>query len=348
MTEPSQGETRLGGFRAKLGEALKLDEAGRADLEAFCERDDEEALSRVVKRTKKPPKALPFLKVLAAPVDAELRARCLRAMRAFCGEAGVRGMLLREADPTWIIALQREFRGAADEASAPWPARKDPYTDRQAALLGLFTVLRADPKAFADAFRALDFNGPFRFQAYETANALGAEVTREGTGPKAREVRRVDGVVTMRKASTNTIHIFETEEAAKAFIRDLPPIEAPAAKNVKPTLQTNEGFVAIWVDTLLDPKGTLDGVGGPVGYYDHDDHEADAGSPAQVIPRLSYSASFAEAALARVKELGAEGGKRVDAIYGVYYPAPPGPNAKGKGWYLGSFKLDKKAGSAAG
>ncbi len=156
------------------------------------------------------------------------------------------------------------------------------------------------------------------------------------------EARRIDGVVTMRKSvSTYTIHPFETVEAAEAFVESERLL---AESKQKPELRVQAGVAAIWVDTVLDPKGTLDGKGGPVGWFDHDNWEADGGPTADVLARVSYSASFARAAVERSKELGADVGTRVDVLYGYAYTAQPGKNAKGSGWYLGTFAYDKKAG----
>jgi hypothetical protein len=213
-----------------------------------------------------------------------------------------------------------------------------------AARTALFSAVRSAPTRFAAAFRALDV-GAHRGIAFQVAESLGAEATKAGSGPRRREALRVDGVVVVRKASAFTIHIFDTSEAARTFVAELPPIAEPAQKKQKPRLAAAPGFVAIWIDTVLDPRGTLDGAGGPVGFFDQDHWESGDGPLEQILPRLSHAASFATAALARARELGALGGTRVDALFGSCFPAKPGPNTTGRGWYLGAFPFRTSAGT---
>jgi hypothetical protein len=74
--------------------------------------------------------------------------------------------------------------------------------------------------------------------------------------------------------------------------------------------------------------------------FDHDDWETAAGPPAQGIRKLSYAASFADAAIARAAELGLAGPERIDALYGRVLGGPPGK--KKYGFYLGAFPYQKR------
>ncbi len=106
-------------------------------------------------------------------------------------------------------------------------------------------------------------------------------------------------------------------------------------------LQSAPDVVSIWMNAALDPQGTLDGRGGPVGWFDHDCTEATRGNFADVIRLFSRSDGFADAAVKAHKELGAPVAGRVDLIYGVKVDTPPGRRAYG--WFIGSFTVERTA-----
>jgi hypothetical protein len=110
---------------------------------------------------------------------------------------------------------------------------------------------------------------------------------------------------------------------------------SPATEPVRETLEYCAGVVALWIDANLDPKRTLDGKGGPIGWFDHDDWEIVRGKPEVAMTKLSHAASFAPAAIARATELGLTGEAKIDALFGQRLVGTPGEKAYG--WFLGNF-----------
>lgn len=146
--------------------------------------------------------------------------------------------------------------------------------------------------------------------AWSFVSKLGGQHCEDG-GRTNLAVRRLGRIVLVKEREV-TVHIFDDVAAAVAFVTSLAPVEE---KIIDECLVEAEGFVALWVDAPLDPKGMLDGKDGPIGWFDHDDWEANRGTPAEVIPKFLYGASFADAATARAQELVLASGSRVDALY---------------------------------
>lgn len=309
-----------------MGSATRL-----ADLEAWIARGDDAAFARLAGRASKRQKDWRSLGLVGDdPADASLVERALPLARSARSDAEIAEWLTGHGSELWVLAFHRawsaEHGGAAVEAKADgWPHER-----RTAALVALFRALPRDGDVLAGGFRGLA-RGSGPAVAWSILEKLEAEARIDGD--HWRVARRFGPAVGVSERSKKTaLHVLESPAAAEAFVASLPPLEV----NVKGEyLDSVPGVVSIWIDAELDPMGTLDGKGGPIGLFDHDDWETARGEPAVAIRQFSYADGFADAAIARATEWGLTASARIDALYGRRLLGPPGKRQYG--WYLGAF-----------
>lgn len=315
-----------------------------ADLEAWILRGDEEAFARVEGRASAKQKDWKMLGLMGMKdlPDQHARARALRLVRTVKDGEALAEWLARDCGEGWITAYHRERSVALGQAPperiTPW----QPDLRKTAALLQLLRSLGPTDPLFAAAFRGLD-RGVHAHQAAMLLTELGCEKRTEGVHPHRRELLWLGPIVVVR-ATQSVCHVLAGAAEAAAFVANLPPLEVRPPKPSKPTLVSRPGVVAIWVDTVLDPKGESDGRGGPIGWYDHDFLEAELGELSGLLPQFSHAASFAEAALTAATELGISGERYVSLLYDHAYTAQPGPMKGAAGWFLGSFPFTRSRG----
>ena len=301
----------------------------RADVEAWLLDGDAEALERL-SRTKLKAGGLRTLEfALLKTDDTESRARCLALLKGSLGE---------EALLDWIAQRGAAWLDTYRVCETGGEVRhREGYEDQknQCALQELAERLRGEPR-FGALFRALSNKPTYRFQAWTLAGAIGA-AERDDGGKTRRAIRWIDEVAIVRERNKYAVHVFDDPAELEAFVSVAPDVEQAV---VRGGLKQIDGYVSVFVDATLDPKGTGDGRGGPLGWFDHDYHEATSGT-AEVLRRFSRAETFADAAIAKATDFGLEGTHRFEALFDHHYAGVPG-RAK-FGWFLGSFPARRPA-----
>lgn len=259
------------------------------------------------------------------------------------------------------VAFARWMEAKSAEMTTPYPlARGNQHAQILVQLTANLVNLESESPDQAPVARKALFGALKKKKststAWELLEALGAqEQSIELTGGRTKKVRYVrrlqeivaytQGAPNSTKRSTVKLKALASEHAAESFAAELLADAPPKPKKPRSTgpklrksdkLVEGRGMVSIWIDTILDPRGTLDGKGGPVGWFDHDHWERTSGDIASGIRCFSKSESFADAAITALSDLGAPTRGEVDVLYEVQVDTPPGQRAYG--WFLGSFR----------
>jgi hypothetical protein len=296
----------------------------RTDVEAWIVDGDPDALQRLA-GTELKKAGLQRIHFGYQTTEPQSGARCLALLKAVMGDERLLDWIARES-AAWLDTYRvAELGGDPGESTKS----KDPSEANERALKALAERLRGGPR-FRDLFRAFDVGPTWRFHAWQLCGALGASERDDG-GKTRRSIRWIDGVAVVRERNKVAIHIFDDASEFEAFVSGVPAIEQAV---VRGGLRQRGGYVCVFVDATLDPRGTGDGKGGPLGFFDHDCYEAQTGT-ADVLHRFSRAATFAGAAMAKATELGLEGTHDFVALFDHHYDGVPGRAEFG--WFLGAF-----------
>ena len=321
------GDWKLGALEAVFGMGKP---ARIADVSAWIVDGDEAAFGRLSGRASMKLKDWYSLGLIGAdPDDATLVERGLRLVRTVRSGEELIGWIVA-SNERWVLAYHRDWQAEHGGPEVVPATHGYPHDRRLAALAALLSAIRSDEVLFRAAFEPL-CKGSWPATTWGLLATLGAEHREDGAGRHRRAVRRLGPIVAVQEKGKTRVHVLDGDAAADAFVAALPPVGAAVERE---TLLEAEGLVSLWVDAELDPRGTLDGKGGPVGWFDHDDWEIVRGGPDQ-IRKLSYAASFADAAIGRAHELGVSWPAKIDALYGRRLTGTPGKRKYG--WYLGAF-----------
>lgn len=307
----------------------------REDVAAWLLDADEAALARLA--AMKPPKHKTLWRTLGLYLDMpdeKSCVRCLRLVQTAKSEDDLLFWIVRHGGGPWIATFHRWLNRKRGGRIVPFPTQESIYEQTTEARSLLLEDLRGDEALFGVAFEALDCSLR-QSQAWRIAPRLGFAERADG-GRHHRTVRWLGRVVLIEEKRKVKIHVLESEASAQALVVALPPVEAIRQRY---DLFEKPGVVSVWVNAVLDPRGTLDGKGGPLKWYDHDYHEVADGSPEVILPRFSHGASFAPAAIDRAAELGLTDPAQIDVLFDHWYAGPPG--RYDYGWFLGAFPFER-------
>lgn len=333
-----------------------------ADVEAWIQRGDVAALERasLFAPTAFKSSQLTWRLMNFKEGDEAERDRAFILAKAAFGPPKAMLEWVLSGDPFYVgrlIACARWLQAQAGQEKATYPVvapclAADPETLGRSLVTFLNALRDADAKlhalALSMAFKALKKHAYLKKVAFNVISELGGSTREASLGDVQLRVRQLGPVVASEEQkgrnSKFALKVLKDEAAASAHASallrpsaaagaDAP--KAPRSKSPGGKLEEAPGFVTLFADAVLDPKGTLDGKGGPLGWFDHDNWETVSGPPSTALSQLSYAASFVDAALEKVRALPLPETVHIDALFDYAFTGPPGQRPWG--WVIGSI-----------